>query len=653
DKNNMVWLATNRGVELFDIQTKRSISTFWNNKEYNSLSSNSIYSIYVDKEDRKWIGTSKGGVNILDPSKHKFKVDNSIWTVSRNLSSSFVRSFMEPRPGLLWIGTDGGGISIWNRQTNNLKTIQKGEDGLTDNVINKIIKDRQERIWIATSDGIQQYREGHGFKRYACYNDKGEENKNIEVVLEDSDRVIWATTFGNGKLYKYNQSRDIFLPFSTELRDVITLSESPDGILWGGNHHELIKINKHTGSFEVYEIGKPVRAIHFDRNNRMWVGTEGRGLIRFNWHMGHVDTTFADNEGLCNNSILTIEEDDSGNLWLSTFDGLSRFDPIKSEFTNFDQSDGLQGNEFSYGASLRLQDGQLAFGGVNGFNLFHPDSIPVRTHVPHLAITEIRINNRILSDSSNHIVLDEEHRIREIILPFDQAILSFNYAALEFSSPHKISYRYMLSGLDKEWNLAGTTRSINFNNLREGRYTLVIESTNAEGEWANNPAELHIRVLPPWYRSWWAYVIYASGALLFLRIYIRYRNRQTKLKYEIRLANLTAKKERELHEKRQSFFTNVSHEFRTPLTLIINPVKGLLRENQSDKEKAKLRIVKRNAKRLLSLVDQLLLFRKAEGEVDNIKMSRFDAIAFSREIYLCFLHQAQQQSITYDFETDL
>src|SRR5690606_17771816 len=122
------------------------------------------------------------------------------------------------------------------------------------------------------------------------------------------------------------------------------------------------------------------------------------GLIRFNWHMGHVDTTFADNEGLCNNSILTIEEDDSGNLWLSTFDGLSRFDPIKSEFTNFDQSDGLQGNEFSYGASLRLQDGQLAFGGVNGFNLFHPDSIPVRTHVPHLAITEIRINNRILSD---------------------------------------------------------------------------------------------------------------------------------------------------------------------------------------------------------------------------------------------------------------
>src|SRR5690606_11294436 len=151
-------------------------------------------------------------------------------------------------------------------------------------------------------------------------------------------------------------------------------------------------------------------------------------------------------------------------------------------------------------------------------------SIPVRTHVPHLAITEIRINNRILSDSSNHIVLDEEHRISEIILPFDQAILSFNYAALEFSSPLKISYRYMMSGLDKEWNLAGTMRSINFKNLREGRCTLVIESPIAEREWANTPAALHIGFLPKWNRSWCAYVTYASGALLFLRIYILHRN---------------------------------------------------------------------------------------------------------------------------------
>lgn len=653
DKDNNVWLATKNGVEHLDVRKKQVLGSFWNSHDYNSLSSNAIYTVYIDQEQRKWIGTSKGGVTILDPSKHKFKMDDALWEISKRLPNRFVRSFLETKSGELWIGTEGGGLGIWDQQTNAFKTIKKGQEGLTDNVINSMAVDHNGDIWMATSNGIQRYNAGTGFKRYPCYAENGRENNHIQIVLVDDQQTLWAATFGYGRLYRYNPEKDAFEIFSSEANDINTLISAGRDYLWGGNYHELLKIDKRTGAFKRYEIGKPVRAIYIDGPDHMWIGTEGRGLILFNQSTDSIENTFADKEGLRNNSVLSIEKDDSGHLWLSTFDGLSRFDPETNEFTNFDRSDGLQSNEFSYGASLHLQDGRLAFGGVNGFNLFYPDSISSRNYTPKMAITAIRINNKLLRDSTYRVQLDSEYHIHKITLPYDEAILSLNFVALEFSSPHKIRYRYMLEGLDKEWNMAGTTRAINYNNLREGSYTLLIESTNAEGEWSNQPTELHIKVLPPWYRSWWAYIIYVGVALGLLRLYIQYRHRQTALKYEVELANFTAKKERELNEKRQSFFTNVSHEFRTPLTLIINPIKDLLRESTDSQEKAKLNMVKRNTKRLLSLVDQLLLFRKAENEVENLKMSRLDIVTFTREIFLCFQHQAQQLHIQYTFETDV
>lgn len=652
DKDGHVWLATNNGVEYVDVKQKKLIGSYWNSHDYNSLSSNNILAIYVDEEQRKWIGTSKGGVNILDPSKYKFKTDDTLWKVSKQLPSLFVKSFLQTKSGELWIGTEGGGLGIWDPENDSLKILQKGEQGLTDNVINSTTQDDNGDIWLATLNGIQRFSESKGFKHYRCYTEKGEENKHIQIILKDDKNTLWAAAQGYGKLYRFNPAKDAFEIFASEENDINTLETDSEGNLWGGNYHELIKINKNTGSYKKYEIGKPVRSIYVDEPNHLWVGTEGKGLILFNRSTDRIEKTYADKEGLCNNSVLSIEKDNSGYLWLSTFDGLSRFNPKTEEFMNFDRSDGLQSNEFSYGASTFLENGKLAFGGVNGFNLFHPDSIVFRKNMPKLAITAIRINNRLLQDSSYSVQLDDEHRIRQITLPYNEATLSLNFVAFEFSSPHKILYQYKLEGLDKEWNMAGTTRAINYNNLREGSYTLLIKSTNSEGEWSNQTLKLEIKVLPPWYRSWWAYFIYIGTTLVLLRVYIQYRHRQTKLKYEVDLANFAAKKERELNEKRQSFFANVSHEFRTPLTLIVNPVKELLQNNTDINEKLKLNIIKRNTKRLLSLVDQLLLFHKAENDVGGLRMSRFEASDFFHEIYLCFQQQAQKQNIEYHFETN-
>jgi signal transduction histidine kinase/DNA-binding response OmpR family regulator len=215
-----------------------------------------------------------------------------------------------------------------------------------------------------------------------------------------------------------------------------------------------------------------------------------------------------------------------------------------------------------------------------------------------------------------------------------------------------VNYAYFLQGWDKNWNYPGNVRTINYNNISEGSYWLRVKSTNAEGVWNTREATIKIIILPPWYRTWWAYLLYGVMAASLLYVYFRYKARQSKLEYEIKVAHLNAEKEKEINEKRHSFFTNISHEFRTPLSLIINPVKDLLRRaGDSDNEKD-LNIVYRNARRLLSLVDQLLIFRKADVEADKMTFAKHNFYNLCNEVYLCFVHQARSNHLNYRFVCD-
>jgi len=650
-KDDNLWISTkHHGIVVWNLKKNHLENTYRQTNNANSLSSNTIYSVYIDAENRKWIGTSKGGINILDPGKYRFQSEDYTTSPSA-LPNTFVRAFAEQGENLVWVGTDGRGLQLWDQSTGRFKTSPDAVPRLPSDIVNSLVKDQRGFLWIATDRGINRF-DGTSLTTYHCLPEKGEENKNVEVLFQDREHTLWAATFINGKLYRYNHTKDAFEMFSPKLTDLMVLADGPDNFLWAGNHHQLFKINKQTQTFETYQIGKPVRAIYTDSKQRFWIGTEGKGLLLFNTRTGKIDSTYADDNGLVNNSVLTIEEDNQGNLWLSTFNGLSKFNPDKQEFTNYDQSDGLQSNEFSYGASLKMRDGSFAFGGVNGFNIFHPDSILNLSRTPPVAITQIRVNNVLLSDSLHRVEVSEQGEMDKITLPFNEAMLSLSFAALEYSSPQRVRYRYMLEGWDKDWNMAGTTRSINYNNLQEGDYLLRIEASDSDGKWTGTSTTLAIKVLPPWYRSWWAYLLYVAAVAFLAQRYISYRNKQLKLKFEVKLTRLSMQKEREMNERRQAFFTNVSHEFRTPLTLIIDPVKELLKEKREGKEQAKLKIVQRNARRLLSLVDQLLLFRKAEYDEQRLKPSQFDFISFSKEIYLCFAHQAEVHNIRYTFEAD-
>jgi hypothetical protein len=266
---------------------------------------------------------------------------------------------------------------------------------------------------------------------------------------------------------------------------------------------------------------------------------------------------------------------------MSTYYGLSKLTPSKQTFENFFDVDGLQSNQFYYNAAIRLKSGELMFGGIKGFTLFRPELCIPKTSFPPLAITSIRILNEEVKDAGKYVKGPSLYAPDKIEVPYSKAVLSIDFAALEYSLPRKVQYAYFLQGWDKTWTMAGSLKTANYSELREGDYVLRIKSTNVSGTWNTNELRLPIYVSPPWYRTWWfgltvmLFIIGLAGTLLF------YWEKQRHMKYKMKIAALKHTHEMELNEKRLSFFTNISHEFRSPLTLIINPIREILKNGAS------------------------------------------------------------------------
>ena len=672
DRQHNLWIGTGVGVNVLHPATGK-LDYILSGENKNALAGDDVSFILEDNESRKWIGTTKGGLDIIDPRSNGFEIIAHDPLTPNSLVNNFVSSFYEDQEQNLWIGTDNGGISIWNRGKNTFKNyrhIPGYTDSLGNYAVPAFVKDRMGDFWMA-SFGTGIYRFKGNMERsehYKCINEDGEEHKNVWLLYEDREGDLWATTYGRGLLYRLNRQSNRFEPFCQERIDIFSLAEDHDGTLWAGTSYGLSKVNKQQKSFNYYETSKPVRAILEDKKGRLWIGTEGIGLVLFDRARATVGRRFTEDDGLCNNSVLNIQEDNTGQLWLSTFHGLSRFDPEKKTFKNFYQEDGLQSNQFVYNAALRLRSGELVFGGIKGFNIFNPAGLKTRNYNPPVLITGLRVNNTPVAEGSKYIISVKEDKIESLKIPFSEAIVSVDFAALEFSAPGKILYAWYLEGWDKGWNNNGTARTANYTRLDEGHYTLHIRATNAEEIWNPREVRLDIVVLPPWYRSWWAwafYILVLAGAIV---IYQRYRVKQTRLTFEIKLAKLNAEKEKaerqteklindkekEINEKRLTFFTNISHEFRTPITLIINPLKDILRRQAPEKKADydELNIVYRNSRRLLSLVDQLLLFRKTDTSADQLKITKLNFSHLCSDVYLAFVQQAKALKIAYSFECE-
>lgn len=515
-----------------------------------------------------------------------------------------------------------------------------------------IVRDYKNQIYVAAfSGGIDLYQKSTGkFKHYTCYNpEKKAVENNLWKLFEDSSHRLWAGTTRDGALYLYNSVKDQFELFDKNLINIHTLFEDHSGTLWAGDYTRLIKIDVLHKKHQFILVNNAIRAMLEDQKGNFWIGTEGGGLLLFNPQ----HTTFkryTDADGLAGNSVLNLLEDRRGRIWISTFNGISSFNPQQRKFKNYVAADGLQSNQFSYNAALKLQSGELLFGGIKGFNKFNPDYPEVHPRNADLRITGMRINNEPIDEHLQYLEQGSLVAIKKITVPYNKATLAIDYVALEYSFPEKIAYAYTLEGWDRVWNYVGKTKTAYYTRLNPGSYKLKIKSTDTEGNWLA-PQVVYITILSPWYFTWWTILFYSITIVTVFYLIRQNRIRHIRLEYEVEIANSNIDKEKELNERKLSFFTNISHEFRTPLTLIINPIKDLLTEADQT-AKAELNTIYRNARRLLGLVDQLLLFRRTETEKDKLNIVSIDFLTLSRDVFVCFTHQAKIKKITYTFNED-
>lgn len=659
DEQNTLWIASD-GAGLWRLPPNAKTPIAYSSPaDGEALNSNSIYAIYEDTDNRKWIGTLRGGINIMERKVTPFK-KISLGNGQKNAANDFILSFSEDEKSNVWIGTDGAGLVYWDRLNNSYTTIVHSNmpNAISSNFVTNIAQDDQNNMWVSTwFGGINRMNKAtRTFKHYACYNDITQQyENNVWLLYEDRQKRLWASTTNNGHLYIYNKTNDKFELFDNSILNFQSLAEDGNGNLWGGTYTSLVLLDVANKHHKVYPIGYPVRFIHEDSHHNFWIGTEGGGLLLFDRKKGTY-TRLTTKDGLPSNTMLRILEDPNGDLWLSTYNGLCKFNPVSKICRNFYESDGLQSNQFSFNAALALKSGDFLFGGIRGFNIFNPSNVFDKKSDPRLFLTGLRINNVAVEDDDSYITERNMNGISMIRVPFDKAVLSMDFIALDYSDADKFKYAYYLQGWDKSWNMVNNGRIANYSRLQEGEYTFLVKVMNADGVWSKEKVLLTIQVLPPWYRTWWAYLIYFSIAGIFIYAYILYNKkqelnnqRQERLRYEIKLTQVESEKEKEIIKRRIAFFTHVSHEFRTPLTLIINPLKELLSDEANIAIHKKMTMIQRNAKRLLSLVDQLLLFEKVESIEQQLRIEKFNIVETCNEVFLSFVQHAAAKHIAFSF----
>ncbi|MCJ8209738.1 response regulator [Mucilaginibacter sp. RS28] len=653
-----LWIGTtSNGLFSSDLKTHKTTHYYPSKDGSNSISSETILGLMGDSERRVWIATLKGGVNFIDQTDLPFHAVSRDPFNKNTLAYPYVSSFSEDKKGNLWIGTDGGGVNIWQpsqKKYSSFTYIPGNPTSLSSNMVSSTLTDLYGNTWVATyGGGINRYDEKSGkFKHYKCVTSQNEEHNYVWLLFEDHSHTLWATTFMGGYIYRYDSTQDKFKPFSNTLSNIVALTEDRQHNLWAGNALSLIKLNAKGSEHTYYNVGKPIRALYEDSRRHFWIGTEAGGLIEFDRTSGTVLHQYTDADGLCNNSVLNILEDGHGNLWLSTFAGLSCFNPTTKKFRNFFRENGLQSNQFSYNAAYKLKTGEMLFGGIGGFTRFFPDSVATlsKPTSPVVYLTSIRVDNELLTSKSNYVKGISATGINDIEVPFQHADLSFSFSAVDYTGTANAKYEYFLENWDKGWSVTTSADVANYSRLSEGTYYLHVRRSNIAGEWEQDKILLKVVILPPFYRSIWAYLSYCMALGLSIYFYNRYRTDKANMEQEIKLAHADAEKEKELNEKKTAFFTNVSHEFRTPLTLIINPLKDYLQKHAEIRDTSGLDIVYLNAQRLLKLIDQLLAFKKVDDEnSDALQFSLIKPGELCADIHKSFVKEAEMKNLHFSF----
>ena len=537
DGAGRLWVATDRGLDLLDRQHASFEHHRNDTTDPSSLGDDNVMSLYQDRGGVLWVGTRNGGAYKWNPATWSFGHHTRSSATPEGLADKTVTSFAEDRIGRIWIGTFGG-LHVMDRQTGAVTRYQPKSGTISDRVMS-LTTDPDGLLWIGTMDaGLFRLDLGTGALRSYRHDAARPNSLSADAVMSllvDSVGDLWAGTYGGG-LNRLDTATGTFTRYRHDPTDegslsadaVTSIMQDASGALWlGTDGGGLNLLDRATGRFlrfrhdpaDPNSLGaNTVYALHLDPSGRLWVGTRGAGLATLESRDGakarfkHV----RQRDGLANDVVYSVVPDGEGHLWLSSNNGLSRFEPATGKVKNYDTSHGLQSNEYNFGAHFRSASGELFFGGVNGFNAFHPRKLVANTHVPPVVLTSFLKFNRPVDTAGPLWALTG------IDLGYQDDVVTFEFAALDYAAPQRNRYAYKLEGFDPDWVEVGNVRRVTYTNLGAGNYRFRVKGANNDGVWNESGLDLPVRVeAPPWLR-WWAFVAYAlalGGALyLFVRV---------------------------------------------------------------------------------------------------------------------------------------
>ncbi len=643
DKKSVYWVNTGTGLLKLDsnlnfIQDVNSTSSL------HSLNSNSINKVFVDRSQCLWVCTFGGGVNYCDLNEKLFYTLQHNPESSNSLSGNHIRSVLEDGDNL-WIGTQANGLNLYNAKTQKFTYYNTITAPVTlkSNGITSLAFDIDSNLWIGSTAGIDILkREGKELWKPSGYDNFpnfvietlakdyygnmwfGNHVDKFGVIWRDKQKTYHVKYYGEGYFILPDKNKpQLFVSSTHGLKRVIVDAEG--NILKAYVYQASSKPNSLSSNY-TYPVCK-------QNDSTYWIGTMGGGLNRLLLNLNN-DTyhikTYGASYGVCND-VESLEIDNNGNIWVGG-NGLECLNPTTGTLIKYDKNDGLQGNSFKVGSSYKGADGRLYFGGINGLNYFYPDQIKTNTIEARPVLSDVLINNQLPhlghSDSFQNSISQAISYSKKLTLTYRQNNFVIYFSAMHFANPLKCRYRYRLDGFDKEWKYTdGSHPNAAYSNLDYSSYQFIVEATNNDGVWSKNKAQLPIIITPPWWKSDMAKTIYILLIISGLLGIYTYQARWYRLKRELTVSKINEEKREEMHKHREElyqqqlvFFTNISHEFRTPLSLIFGPLETLIKKNKDSTINNSYQLMLRNAKRLMNLVSELMNFKKVADSMIKLQL---------------------------------
>lgn len=660
-----IYIGTEKGLNVLDL-TQNKFTYFTNNlNDPYSISDNAVYFIYPDNDGGIWVGTYFGGVNyfVKDGTGFNFYYNTG---ATDGLSGKAVSCFLEDKPGYFWVGTENGGLNYFDSYTGKFKKYPflPQQEKLSYNNIHALYKDKEGNLWVGTfSGGLNVINLKTGKIRHYL-NDALDptslSSNSIYSITEDSKGNIWVGTVKG--LNIYNKEKDAFIRIvDKDLQNscIYKIYEDAAGNIWVATYEggiickkagtdEWIQYNTHNSNISSNRI----ISLLDDGKGNLWLGTDGGGLNKLNLSTKKI-TNYTASASLPS-VIFGILQDEKNGIWLSTNEGILKFSENPIFVLSFANAGNFNNRLYNYNAYYKASDGRMFMGSISGMCTFYPDKIALNSNDNNLVLTNFKLFNQDVSFNDKNAPLTVSPAYADLIkLHHNQSVISFGFAALNYRDPNRIRYAYKMEGFDDNWNIVGGQRNATYTNLPPGHYTFKVKATDVYGNWNESTTDIKVVVKPPFYKTIFAYIVYAILIGVGIWILKNYFKRREQAKNAIKLERMKAQKEHEFYQQKIDFFTTMAHEIRTPLSLIMAPLEKLLSTENAPETIKQLNVMEQNTQRLLTLVNQLLDFRRIESDIYTIKKERLELVSYIHSLYSRFSPIAQQKGIKFHMSTEV